>query len=164
MMEWVLILALWTGETVIYDTWQNQKGCGERVSSLINQDRYDKDYGPSRYMNIYCEAVNPGEPIIEYWKICSYRDGCWGPDTVNWSSIAPTRPGWYLHRYRSRVMAYDGRVMDMARLLKIEEVNGRLLIMDTGATWTTVLPYYPVASLGGEWTQDALVMRDKVHP
>ena len=159
MMEWVLILTLWTGETVIYDTWQNEEGCHARVVSLITRDSTETFYGPPRYMNIYCEAVDPGEPIVEWWKLCAWREGCWGPDTVNWSSIPPTRPGWYLHRYG------PGKAGDLHWwLLKLEERNGFLVIAGSGATWREMLPRFPVASLAGEWTQDALAMRDEEQP
>ena len=154
MMEWVLILTLWTGETVIKDTSNLEHWCKALADAHIRYDRTEVVYGPPRYMNIYCEAVGPGEPIVEWWKLCAWREGCWGPDTVNWTSIPPTQPGWYLHRY-GPAQAGDLHWW----LLKLEERNGLLVVADTGATWRMILPRFPVVSLVGEWTQDALVRR-----
>jgi len=153
-MEWLLILTLWSGEAV-YDTWQTQAGCQAKIKYLIERDS-PKMYGPSQYLNIYCEPLAPGEPIVKWWTLCSWRDGCWGPDTVNWSSIPPTKPGWYLHRYR--VKLEDG-MFDIGHPLKLDYMNGLLSIVGYGTKYRQVLPRYPVASLGGEWTQDALVLR-----
>lgn len=156
MMEWVLVLTLWTGETVLTVPASTQHACNTRVAEMIRLDA--PDYGPPAFMNIYCEPLAPGEPIIEWWKLCSWRDGCWGPDTVNWSDLPPTRPGWYLHRYRVKD---EFGSYDLAHPLKLDWRHGLLTIVDTGVTWRAKLPWFPVASAGGEWTQDALVVRTK---
>ena len=155
MLEYLLILTLWTGETE-YQNLYTEGFCQMHVQAWIAHEDTQKQYGPPKHMNIYCEPLAPGEPIMEWWKICTWRDGCWGPDTVNWSSIPPTKPGWYLHRYRVKD---EWAYYDSPRPFEVRMINGVLSLWDSGVTWTTVLPNYPVASMTGEWTQDALVLR-----